>query len=111
MPVDAAWIPPERRAELLIKPIGDDGQHVVKDPRTGNYFNLADQEAFLLLQLDGKQTAGTICATFEKRFAEPIAPEDLEQFVDLAKSQGFVGSSSGVSSQPQESTPSKPLTP
>ncbi len=111
MPVDAAWIPPVRRTELLIKPIGEDGQHVVKDPRTGGYFNLAAQEAFLLLQLDGKQSAGDICSAFETRFAELIAPDDVEQFVELAKSQGFVERSAAASTQPAEPPPAKPLTP
>src|SRR5262249_36828591 len=35
---------PGRRPELVIRPLGDDGQHVVKDPATGGYFRLGAQE-------------------------------------------------------------------
>src|SRR5579872_3942092 len=90
MPVDVAWTPPARRSELLIKPIGDEGQHVVKDPQTGAYFNLDAPEAFLLLQLDGTQTAGNICTTFQTRFGDAISTEDVEQFVDMVRGQGFI---------------------
>jgi hypothetical protein len=31
---------PARRPELLIRPLGDQGQYVVKDPRTREFFHL-----------------------------------------------------------------------
>lgn len=80
-------IPTPRRADLLIKPLGDDGQHVVKDLTGGGYFNLPPHESFLLLQLDGRQTIEQICAAFTERFAEPITPEDVEQFLEVANAQ------------------------
>ena len=52
--MDATTIPTPRRGDLLLKPVGDGGEHVVKDPRAGTYFNLPPQEAFLLNQLDGQ---------------------------------------------------------
>jgi multidrug efflux pump subunit AcrA (membrane-fusion protein) len=87
---DAALIPPPRRAELIVRPLGDDGQHVVKDPATGQYFNVGEQEAFLLNQLDGTQTRDVICEAFRVRFNEPFTPADLDEFVGIASSQGFL---------------------
>ena len=56
---DAA-IPPARRTDLIFKPLGDRGEHVVKDRRTGGYFNLGPQESFLFARLDGRQTGAEI---------------------------------------------------
>src|SRR5947207_3877419 len=83
-------IPPPRRADLVMRPLGDDGQHVVKDLRTGTYFNLPPHEAFLLTQLDGQQTADAICAAFHAQFGEPLGPDDLDGFVEVAREQGLL---------------------
>lgn len=77
----------QRRPDLLVKPFGDDGQHVVKDPITGEYFNLPPQEAFLLNQLDGTKTPEAICDAFKERFGEPLTAEDLDGFVGMAREQ------------------------
>ncbi|MCI0456344.1 MAG: HlyD family efflux transporter periplasmic adaptor subunit [Gemmataceae bacterium] len=81
---------PGRRPELVIRPLGDDGQHVVKDPATRAYFRLGEQESFLLLQLDGEQTAAEVCRAFERKFGQPLSEEDLQGFLDLARAQGFL---------------------
>jgi hypothetical protein len=39
---------PAHRPDLLIRPVSDDGQHIVKDVRTGDYYRLGPQESFLL---------------------------------------------------------------
>jgi putative peptide zinc metalloprotease protein len=83
-------IPPARRPDLLMKPLGDDGQHVVKDLRAGTYFNLPPAEAFLLGQLDGKRSALDICTAFEKYFGEPLTSEDLDQFLEVAAEQNLL---------------------
>ena len=44
---------PARRLDLRIQPLGDRGSHVVKDPRTGAFFQLGEAECFLLMRLDG----------------------------------------------------------
>src|SRR5262245_28777319 len=77
----------QRRPDLLVKPFGDDGQHVVKDPVSGNYFNLPPQESFLLDQLDGTKSAEDICAAFQKRFGEALTKEDLDGFLETAREQ------------------------
>ncbi len=86
----ATKIPPARRSDLLMKPLGNDGQHVVKDPRTGAYFSLPRAEAFLLAQLDGRQTADAICAAFQQEFGESLAAEDLDQFLEVAFAQNLL---------------------
>src|SRR5947199_27691 len=78
-----AAIPPARRAGLLIRPLGNGGEHVVKDAASGEYFNLGPEEAFLLLELDGRRGAGAILRAFEQQFGSPLTEADLDAFVDL----------------------------
>jgi putative peptide zinc metalloprotease protein len=92
-------IPPPRRADLLIRALGDDGQHVVKDLRAGAYFNLPAQEAFLLQQLDGQQSDAAICAAFGRRFGQALTPAELDQFIELARFQGLLDTSGTADSK------------
>ena len=57
----AATFLPARRPELVIRAVGERGRHVVKDPCTGSYYTLGEQETFLLTQLDGEHTAEDVC--------------------------------------------------
>lgn len=81
-----ATIPPKRRPELVVRALGDDGQHVVKDTCQGAYYRLGPQEAFLLEQLDGQQSAAQICTAFQARFGEPLSEAELNAFVSLVRS-------------------------
>src|SRR5262249_4802204 len=81
---------PARRPELLIRPLGDAGQYVVKDPRTREFFHIGVAEHFLLAHLDGTGTAETVCAAYAARFGEPLSEEELDEFVELARSQGLL---------------------
>jgi putative peptide zinc metalloprotease protein len=85
-----AAIPWMRRPEIIVRPVADNGQHVVKDPSTGTYFNVGEQEAFLLLNLDGAQTAEGICAAFAARFGEPFSSADLRDFLEIIYAQGLL---------------------
>jgi hypothetical protein len=87
---DLAQVPPARRPELIVSPLGDKGQHVVKDPRTGAFFTLGDQECFLLQHLDGARPARAVCAAYEARFGEPLGGEDLDGFLEVARQQGLL---------------------
>jgi multidrug efflux pump subunit AcrA (membrane-fusion protein) len=64
---------------------------VVKDPQSGGYFHLGDQEHFLLTQLDGQRTAEAVCRAYQERFGEPLGEEDLAEFLELARGQGLLG--------------------
>src|SRR5262245_23877775 len=93
MPASAApQIPalPSRRTELVVRPFGDGGNHMVKDPRTGAYYHIGEQEHFLLMQLDGTHSAQAIAAGFADRFGQTLVPEELDEFVALARAQGFL---------------------
>src|SRR5262249_49722288 len=81
---------PARRPDLLLRPLGNDGRHVVKDPRTGDYYTLGKQESFLLFQLDGEQTAEAVCQAFADQFREPLSEGDLDEFVKLARVKGLL---------------------
>src|SRR5687768_6130498 len=81
---------PFRRADLLIRPTDGGHRWVVKDPRSGAYYQIGEQEYFLLSQLDGERTPREVCRAFQDRFGEPLSEQELDGFVDLATEQGFV---------------------
>src|SRR5688572_16509813 len=81
---------PARRSQLIVRPLGEAGQHVVKDPLNDAYYHLGPEESFLLLKLDGTATAEQVCREFEEEFDEPLAEEDLDDFLDLARSSHFI---------------------
>src|SRR5262249_34081715 len=94
---------PERRAELGTRPLGEGGTYVVKDPRTGAYYHLGEQEHFLLMQCDGQRDAAAIRGAFADHFAEPLADEELQEFLDMARAQGFLQPAEGE--EPPAGTP------
>jgi multidrug resistance efflux pump len=109
---DLATLLPARRPELVLRLLDDGG--VVKDPRTGQYFQLQEQEYFLLLLLDTAQTTGALRAAFEERFGESLTEEDLDDFLKLLAEQGFLvtpgeqpGPAGGAA--PRTSDPASPL--
>jgi multidrug efflux pump subunit AcrA (membrane-fusion protein) len=81
---------PARRPQLVIGPLGDRGESVVKDPHAGGYYHLGEQEAFLLACLDGRQTAEEVRAAFAERFGESLSAEELAEFLEAARAQGFL---------------------
>jgi putative peptide zinc metalloprotease protein len=81
---------PCRRPELIVRPIGANGRHVIKDPVSGKYFHLGEQESFLLLQLDGQGDPDTIAKAFTERFGQPLSEEDLNDFVNLVWQRGLL---------------------
>src|SRR5256885_982536 len=86
MTATATLLPP-RRPELVIH-LG-----MVEDPLTGEFYKVGPEESFLLLGLDGRQTAAELAAAFETRFGSPLPAEDLEDFLGLARSLGLVRTS------------------
>src|SRR5438067_2453348 len=55
---------PARRTDLVVCPLGDQGRYVVKDPRTGAYFHIGNEEHFLLMRLDGQRSVADLRAEF-----------------------------------------------
>jgi hypothetical protein len=101
---------PCRRAELVVRPLGDHGPYVVKDPGTGAYYHLGAEEHFLLTQLDGQRDAETIRAAFAQRFGKPLSDEDLHEFLRLANEQQLLQSDGQADTEPSRQ-PDDPLDP
>jgi putative peptide zinc metalloprotease protein len=87
---DLATPLPARRPELVIRPLGDRGRYVVKDPHSGAFYTFGEQEHFLLTQLDGTRDAEAICQAFAERFGEHLSAEDLGGFLKLARRQDLL---------------------
>jgi multidrug efflux pump subunit AcrA (membrane-fusion protein) len=81
---------PALRSELVVRPVEDEGQCVVKDPGTGEYFQLGPQEHFLLIQLDGCRDAEAIQSAFEERFGQQLSEDELNEFVEAIREQGLL---------------------
>jgi multidrug efflux pump subunit AcrA (membrane-fusion protein) len=95
-----ATLLPPRRPELVIGPLGERGETVVKDPLGGGYYHLGAAEAFLLARLDGRQTADEARAAFRDRFGEALSAEELAEFLEAARAQGFLEQPEGAGPPP-----------
>jgi multidrug resistance efflux pump len=69
---------------------GSEGQVVVKDPLSGKFFRLGEIEYFICRQLNGRGSAEAIRKRTEKKFAVPLAPATLEQFVETLRRRGLL---------------------
>jgi hypothetical protein len=81
---------PRRRAELVSWPAASPEHYLVRNRRTGETFQLGQEEAFLLARLDGRSSAEDVCDAFADRFGEPLSPPELAAFLDLAGQRGFL---------------------
>src|SRR5262245_47195094 len=83
---------PARRNDLIVRPFDGEGRHVIKDPRSGQFFSLGPVEHFLLTQLDGQRTAEDVATAYLHQFGEPLGEADLQEFLELAQANGFLQS-------------------
>jgi hypothetical protein len=81
---------PRCRAQLIVRPLGERGQHVVKDPVAESYYELGPEEAFLLQKLDGGRNAQEVCAEFARKFGRPLDESELSEFLELAQESDFL---------------------
>jgi Sulfotransferase domain len=79
-----------RRPELVARPFGENGSYLVRDRLKGESFQLGPEEHFLLAWLDGTRTAADLCAAFGERFGKSLTPDELQEFLDLARERGFL---------------------
>src|SRR5262249_53399326 len=56
----------------------------------GNFYDLDEQSYFLLTRLDGRSSAEEVRAAYQARFAEPLAAEELAEFVTTARALDFL---------------------
>src|SRR5262245_37493219 len=80
---------PARRPALVLRELGDLGQRVVKNG-DGGFYDLDEQSYFLLTRLDGRSSAEEVRAAYQARFAEPLAAEELAEFVSTARAFNFL---------------------
>ena len=81
---DVALEPPCRRPEFLLAAVGEPGRYVVKAPSAGAYFQIGEEEHFLLAQMDGTRSAEVLCSAFAGRFGQALAlqlqsPDQVDQ--------------------------------
>lgn len=75
---------PARKPNLVMRPFGDDGEFVVKNPALRTYHKMGEQEFFLLEQLDGQRSAAEVLAAFEAKFGDPLSIDELQEFIEIA---------------------------
>jgi putative peptide zinc metalloprotease protein len=89
---DALALPVARR-DLVIVPLENQGRQdwTVKDPIALRYYQLREEERFLLNLLDGRLTMDQIVARFEQRFApRRLRHTELAGFLSLLHREGLV---------------------
>jgi multidrug resistance efflux pump len=76
---------PRLRADLEVfawrAPYGDLSTHFLRDPRTGEVFDLGEEGLFLCQLLDGTMEPEEIRGLYEERFKTPLEPEAFDVFV------------------------------
>jgi putative peptide zinc metalloprotease protein len=88
---------------FVFGPVGDDGKCVVKDLERQTYFRLGEKERFLLELLDGSLTRHDVRIAYESRFNTEMLDEDLDDFLELARTRGLLqpaGTPSAAKGQP-----------
>ncbi len=85
---------PGRRDDLVVRPVAGN-QFVVKDPVTDAYFQIGEQEWFLLSQLDDHATSQTVLEAFQNQFGESLTTEELDEFVEMMSKRHLLNDAAG----------------
>jgi putative peptide zinc metalloprotease protein len=101
---------PRHRRGLVIRAVGNTGQVVVKNPESGEFFQIGEQAHFLLMQLDGSRSPCEVCSAFEKKFADALSELDLNGFLQMAARQGLLETANEVERLANPQIDSKPPT-
>ena len=80
----------EVRTDLIRSSANGLGEVVIKDPETGEFFELGGEETFLLDQLDTADSYHQIQTAYRRRFGRVLEVESIIQFVELANSCSFL---------------------
>src|SRR5262249_26474790 len=78
------------RVPLIFTPLGDDRGCVIKNPRSGRYFQLGPEEHFLLIQLDSRRSNPEICRAYGDRFGKALAEDELADFLEQAEAEELI---------------------
>lgn len=77
------------------RPRKQDGAYFLKSPHNGKRYSFDEHELFLYSCLNGKHTARSLRTAFESRFGGGLAQEDLNAFLMMVQSRGFLHYSDG----------------
>ncbi|HEY4261308.1 MAG TPA: hypothetical protein VGM98_14170 [Schlesneria sp.] len=89
-PTAGQRVPWTRRADLKVVPLEFAGRRSwgIKDPLTLAYYELRDEEYFVLQQLNGQASVDDICNSFNDRFRPTtLSHAELQQFIGQLISQ------------------------
>ncbi len=86
---------PGRRDDLVVRPVAGN-QYVIKDPVTEAYFQIGEQEWFLLSQLDATATSSSVLNAFEAKFGEELSSEDLNDFIEMVSQRHLLKDKAGT---------------
>jgi multidrug resistance efflux pump len=75
---------------------------VVKNPTSGRFFRFRAVEGFILEQLDGVCSLEVVRHRVERKFAAPLGPATLEQFIKRLHSLGLLERAESAESAPRE---------
>jgi putative peptide zinc metalloprotease protein len=92
-PTAGQRVPWMKRADLKVVPLEFAGRRSwgIKDPLTLAYYELRDEEYFVLQQLSGQATVEDTCNSFNDRFRPAtLSPAELQQFIGQLISQGLL---------------------
>ncbi len=89
---------PEFREDLEIVIGAEEGggfRYLIKDPRSEEIFELAEEECFLCREFNGRSDFVAIQRAFEKRFGLPVELNQLKAFARQMRSLGLMASDDG----------------
>src|SRR5581483_1216507 len=80
---------PALAADVVLREVAD-GEYVVKHRKTRSYFRVGEVEHFLFTHLDGQTSRRELRTAFEQQFAEKLSDGELDEFLQMARSQGLL---------------------
>ena len=101
---------PARRTDLVSW--RNNGHYVVRNRKTGESFQLGEEERFLLERLDGRRRPEEIQEEYRRRFARSLSEKELREFVGLATERALLqegDGSPGPLAQAKQTAARRPL--
>ena len=80
---------PKLSDDLTLQQLSDT-EFVVKNRETRKFFSVGQVEYFLLGYLDGESTRSQLREGYARELGEPLDNADIDEFLELVKSQGFL---------------------
>jgi hypothetical protein len=78
---------PLRRPELTARRAAENGVYRVEDALGGDIYQIGEQERFLLMQCDGRQSPDEACRAYGSRFGHLLTHAELDDFLEVARTE------------------------